>query len=46
MLIWIIVETSLLGYISFLQPVITVWGISIIILTLLPPTRRSFAVKN
>jgi hypothetical protein len=42
MLIWIIVETSLLGYISFLQTVITAWGIAIITLTLLPTTRRYY----
>ena len=42
MLIWIIVETSLLGYVSFLQPVITAWGIAIITLTLLPNVRRYY----
>jgi hypothetical protein len=42
MLIWIIVETSLLGYVSFLQPVITVWGVAIITLTLLPNVRRYY----
>ena len=42
MLIWIIVETSLLGYVSFLQPVITVWSIAIITLTLLPNVRRYY----
>jgi hypothetical protein len=42
MILWIIVETSLLGYISFLQPVITAWGIAIITLTLLPNMRRYY----
>ena len=43
MLIWISVETILLGYISFLQPVIAVYGIVIILLALLPNTRRFYA---
>jgi hypothetical protein len=46
MLIWIIVETALLGYISFLQPVIAIWGIVIIILTFLPPVRQHYNVKK
>ena len=45
-LIWIIVETALLGYISFLQPVIAIWGIAIITLTLLPKIRQYYAVKK
>jgi len=45
-LIWIIVEFALLGYISFLQPLITVWGIAIITLTLLPKIRQYYAVKK
>ena len=45
-LIWIIVETALLGYISFLQPVIAIWGIAIIALTLLPKIRQFYAVKK
>ena len=40
MLIWIVTETGLLGYISVLQPIVALWGILIVILTLLPPTRR------
>jgi hypothetical protein len=36
----------LLGYISFLQPLITVWGIAIIILTMVPETRQYYAVKK
>ena len=40
MLIWIITETSLLGYISALQPVIAIWGLAIFVLTMLPATRR------
>jgi hypothetical protein len=39
MLGWIAVETLLLGYISFLQPVILGYGLLVIILTLLPAVR-------
>ncbi|HSW58934.1 MAG TPA: hypothetical protein VLH15_11050 [Dehalococcoidales bacterium] len=39
-LIWIITETVLLGYISVLQPIVGAWGVTLIILTLLPPIRR------
>jgi len=39
LLIWIVTETALLGYISFLQPVVTLWGVALIVLTLLPTTR-------
>ena len=46
MLIWIIAETALLGYISFLQPVIAIWGIVIIVLTFLPPVRQHYNVKK
>ena len=42
MLVWIIVETVLLGYISFLQPVIAGWGSIIIILTLTPNVRKYY----
>jgi hypothetical protein len=42
MLIWIGVETLLLGYISFLQPAIAVYGVLIILLTLLPNVRRYY----
>ena len=45
-LIWIIVEFALLGYISFLQPLVTVWGIAIITLTLLPEIRQYYSVKK
>ena len=45
MLIWIAVETSLLGYISALQPIIAVWGIALIVLTLMPPVRRYYRKK-
>ena len=40
MLIWIIVETALLGYISLLQPVIAIWSIGIIVLTVSPSVRE------
>jgi hypothetical protein len=39
-LIWIAVETALLGYVSALQPIIVAWGIVLIVLTLLPSVRR------
>ncbi|OGO39917.1 MAG: hypothetical protein A2147_08510 [Chloroflexi bacterium RBG_16_57_8] len=42
MLIWIIVETVLLGFISFLQPVIAVWAVLILLLAFLPGVRRYF----
>jgi hypothetical protein len=42
MLIWIGVETALLGYISTLQPIIAVWGIVLIGLTLLPSIRKYY----
>ena len=40
LLVWIAVETALLGYISFLQPLIAAWGAILIALTMLPATRR------
>jgi hypothetical protein len=46
MLIWIGIETILLGYISFLQPLIAGWGIVTIGLTLLPPIRRYYKEGN
>jgi hypothetical protein len=45
MLIWIIVETTLLGLISFLQPVVTAWGGLILILTFLPGVRRYYRIS-
>jgi hypothetical protein len=45
MLIWIVTETVLLGYVSALQPVITIWGIVLIVLTLLPSVRRYYRRK-
>jgi hypothetical protein len=45
MLIWIVVETALLGLISFLQPVIAVYGLLIIILTLTPGVKRHFTER-
>ncbi len=44
MIIWIAVETALLGYISFLQPLIFIWGLIIIILDVLPGVRRFYQV--
>ena len=45
MLIWIGVETLLLGYISFLQPVIMVWGLLILVLPLIPANRQYYSIK-
>ena len=42
MLVWIAVETILLGYVSFLQPVIAVWGMAVIALALVPDVRNFF----
>ncbi len=42
LLIWVIIETVLLGYLSFLQPLVAVWGVALIVLTMLAPTRRYF----
>ncbi len=42
LLVWIMVESALLGYISFLQPLIAVWGCLYLVLTLLPATRRYY----
>jgi len=42
LLVWIIVETVLLGYISLLQPIIAVWGVILILLTLLPSVCRYY----
>lgn len=41
-LIWIAVETLLLGLISFLQPVIAVWGALILLITFLPGVNRYY----
>jgi hypothetical protein len=45
MIIWIVVETALLGYVSFLQPLIFVWALVLIILAFLPGVRRYYRVK-
>jgi hypothetical protein len=42
MLIWITMETALLGFISFLQPFIMGYGVVIILLTILPPVQRYY----
>jgi len=42
MLVWITVETALLGYVSALQPIIAIWGLVLIGLTLLPSVRRYY----
>jgi hypothetical protein len=42
LLIWIITETAMLGYISFLQPVMGAWGILILLLTTVPSIRKYY----
>lgn len=42
LLIWIITETAMLGYISFLQPLMAVWGIFILLLTAMPDLRKYY----
>ncbi len=42
LLIWIITETVMMGYISFLQPVMGAWGMLIVGLTVLPPVQRTY----
>jgi hypothetical protein len=44
--IWIITETALLGYISFLQPLMAVWGVLILALTLVPSVRKYYLVTD
>jgi hypothetical protein len=44
-LIWIGVETLLLGYISFLQPLVAVWGVLIVTLTVLTGLRNDYCVR-
>ena len=43
MLMWIAVETALLGLISFLQPAIAIYGALVISLTLLPRVKQYYA---
>jgi hypothetical protein len=45
-LIWVTTETVLLGYISPLQPFIMVWGLALILLTLLPRMRNWYIKKS
>ena len=40
LLIWVIVETVLIGLTSFLQPLVASWGVGEVVLTLLPRTRQ------
>ena len=42
LLIWIISETAVLGYISFLQPVMGIWGVLILGLALVPSVQRYY----
>ena len=42
LLIWIAAETLWLGYVSFLQPVMAVWGILILLFALLPGVKRYY----
>jgi hypothetical protein len=45
LLLWIIVEWVMVGYISFLQPLVVIWGVALIVLTLLSSTRR-YCLRN
>jgi len=45
MLIWILVEIMLIGYLGFLQPMVIVWGVVIIGLTFVPPVRKYYRVN-
>jgi hypothetical protein len=45
LLIWIGTETLMLGYISFLQPVMAVWGVLILFLALLPNVRQYYGMS-
>ncbi len=45
-LIWILTETMLLGFISGLQPFIIGWGLLLILLTMLPGIRRYYTKQN
>ncbi len=42
LLIWIIVEWIMLGYISILQPIVLGWGLLTVILTLLPRVKQHY----
>lgn len=42
LIIWVSAETIMLGYISFLQPVMGAWGVLQIILALLPGVRNFY----
>ncbi|MBN1367901.1 MAG: hypothetical protein JW967_08230 [Dehalococcoidales bacterium] len=42
LLVWIIVELFMVGYISILQPIVVAWGIITLILTLLPGLKRYY----
>jgi hypothetical protein len=42
LIIWVTTETIMLGYISFLQPVMGIWGALLIILALLPGVRKFY----
>jgi hypothetical protein len=45
LLIWISTETLMLGYTSFLQPLMAAWGVLLIFLVLLPGTRRYYRLN-
>lgn len=45
LIIWVSTETIMLGYISFLQPVMGVWGALLIILSSLPGVRKYYAAR-
>lgn len=44
LIIWIVVQIIMIGYISLLQPVMGIWGALILCLALLPQVRRYYRV--
>ncbi len=45
LLIWVLTETALVGYVSFLQPVMGGWGLLLILLSLMPVVKQQYKVK-
>lgn len=42
LLVWIVVEFIMVGYISILQPIVVAWGLITLLLTLLPRVKRHY----
>ena len=45
-LFWMIIELSLVGYISLLQPLVLLWGVVFLLLTTVPSVRKHYHVKK